>query len=86
MQSNHQPVSTLPWSTGSIDKVIRDSTKEHLADTAAIADAAYIVHSANAYPKMVMWLRNVAEVLEQHKAIGTASDVRALLRDLGESS
>lgn len=50
-----------------------------------IQDARYIAHAANAYPKLVEMLRNIAaNEWDATGATPTGKSVSALLRELGE--
>lgn len=77
------PLQPLPFSTGSIDKIISAADGETVAQVASIQDAAYLVHAANAYPKLVEALRIAAEQMG-HGPYGM--EARALLRELGEDA
>ena len=54
-------------------------------EKAAQANAAYIVHSANAYPRLVKALQEIDKYLvDDDQTLHQYADARALLRELGE--
>jgi len=76
----NRPASPLPWDVEQpahqeskrIVSVLDEETVAGIVREAE--DAAYIVHTANAYPKLVQALKNSPGTAEAH----------ALLRELGE--
>ena len=68
MNCKHVPATPLPWDA------VEDLQKE---------DADYIVHAANAYPKLIEALQLALPLLE-NEDYPEAQDLVALLRSLGE--
>lgn len=106
----HKPVTPLPWRVAPASEYLNDvainvdaGTKGYVChagfrdDEEAVKNSRYLVHAANAYPKLVEALRGClrtytmeaenAKTEDELDAWGTSRDaVAALLRDLGESS
>ena len=88
MTTKHTPATPLPWKGPS-------SVKSSMFPPFLIrgeiptADAAYIAHACNSYPKLVEALRDCAEWLcEAHQGSDQwerGHAARALLSELGES-
>jgi len=84
------PASTLEANKLGIRGIWTADKKTGVADVYGHREnAAYIVHAANAYPKLVEALRNVEELLADLERGGAENpefeQVRALLRELGEA-
>jgi hypothetical protein len=80
-----KPATPLPWDRAPVyPDVYYGDPYVDMDD----ADAVYIVHAANAYPKLVAALRKYVESLEHplHRLVLDGSEGRALLRELGEVS
>ena len=74
MTSKHSPATSLPW-PGLIPE-----------PNFARQDAAYIVHAANAYPKLVEAIKDdLKSYLGDFPQDHPATKLRALLRELGEA-
>ena len=76
--------ANLPWRNSSTERKGWVSCNSGpVASTYSVAEAAYIVHAANAYPQLVAALRELAD---GGAAMGWSSADRAnnLLRSLGE--
>jgi len=100
----HTPATPLPWEQGPSglnERVMGSSrsgysrthicnVKSAMSPNICSADAAYIAHAANAYPRLVAALqsalRQVDELTDYEPGVGEdyGSDYRALLRELGE--
>lgn len=81
----NKPATPLPWKAWfGLDKGTvhpRGSSpcvKNRLTQILSREDAAYVAHAANAYPKLVEFLRDVAN--DEH-----AVAARALLTEIGEA-
>ena len=100
MTAKHKPATALPWETAVNGEeppqwdVCAANGGDMVADLMNMPDtgeqdAAYIVHAANAYPRLVEALRNLKEQVEcmnAQQAFGRDYDeARALLRELGEA-
>ena len=71
MTAKHSPATSLPW-PGLIPE-----------PNFARQDAAYIVHAANAYPKLVKYIKQLTDP-DCFKDVAE-EEARALLRELGEA-
>ena len=87
-----QPATALPWEgpvNYGVSKFEVQGPHSRLATVDKLPDAAYIVHAANAYPKLVKALRNLKEQVEcmnAQQAFGRDyEEAAALLRELGEA-
>lgn len=96
-----KPATELPWESHGfmVDSSVVD---QMICDCVAEIDAAYIVHAANAYPKLVEALHNLLVMLPSADNEGNDQDRipasfnyvrwldiregRALLRELGEEA
>lgn len=90
----HQPATPLPWMLNgenwyAIDKygmnVNVGSADAHWDPTSAAPNAAYAVHAANAYPRLVAAIQEHFAATEQPNTLRQAnarSDMRVLLREL----
>jgi hypothetical protein len=86
-----KPRAPLPWEsdldrTRAHSRLIRSVGGEVIAYDVGAPDADYIVHAANAYPKlveMVKWLSDGATVRGQWSLL--ARQARELLKELGET-
>jgi hypothetical protein len=99
MNTKHKPATALPWQKESPMQGIRGGEgSQHIYTAHASGnyktreqDAAYIVHAANAYPKLVEALRHAIKEAdgycddEHGHPANTLDAERALLRELGES-
>lgn len=47
-------------------------------------DADYVLHAANAYPRLVEWVKRMAEDLEEGHWQESKRAMQGLLRELGE--
>lgn len=78
----HAPATPLPWVADGHHVTNADpKTRMYIVvkREGPQQNAAYIAHAANAYPKLVEFVRTVA-------ADRDAEDARALLRELGEDA
>ena len=92
MTAKHSPATSLPWDgpvNYGVSKFEVQGPHSRLATVDKLPDAAYIVHAANAYPKLVEALRGIVEQVECMNAQGAFGadydTARALLRELGEA-
>lgn len=105
--SKHQPATPLPFKVAESDGdgpliVTTHKVKVPIVgcayhgdtdtDAEAIQDAEYLVHAANAYPKLIAALKNAESFLAGFDDCDNPEDrpadlslIRALLRELGES-
>lgn len=93
-----KPTTPLPWSVEKGDKIWSESDRSYPARAQyAHQDAAYIAHTANAYPKLVEELKVLLDKYERIEArlneksgytaqfhSSAALEVRRLLRELRE--
>lgn len=102
MTAKNAPATQLPWKIDEATDlplaVIEDSeTGDGIAEFGKrtkrnVANAAYIVHAANAYPQLIEALRDLAdshEALERERGSMRAthtSNARTILRSLGENA
>lgn len=93
--TNQKPATALPWITNKRNQVCNAAATAHIAKCAELQrgadDAAYIAHSANAYPQLVEALRNLSPAFGECVRSGLfeakhVDAVVALLRELGEAS
>lgn len=71
MTAKHKPATPLPWTSPAIGR----------------NDHPYMLHAANAYPKLVEALRQVLLFLPRDDAtLGQYRNAAALLRELGEDA
>ncbi len=94
MTIKHQPASPLPWKLPEVKpsrfpayvvaSAKRDVTRLPItAANCAGTDAAYIAHAANAYPKLIEALRQVASYTGEGP---NTTPWRDIVRDLGEDA
>lgn len=106
MNTKHKPATPLPWDTAGIvpqfhivggnpQELIADCTVGRDRPKADYANADYLAHAANAYPKLVDALRYFAKNMDPNgewvaqsadKRAKAFDDARALLRELGEEA
>ena len=86
---NHRPATALPWRASPA----RPAEVQQVSGVYTIglmgmdgaANATYIAHAANAYPKLVEMLRNIASnEWDAGGATSTGKSIRTLLREIGE--
>jgi hypothetical protein len=97
--SKHQPATPLPWwhfqpygDMPGIFHIATENNRTALGEVCSLygqqtnADAAYIAHAANAYPKLVEALQSALSASKGDWQKGMSWDRAAskLLRDLGE--
>ena len=97
MTAKHKPATALPWSVDQTPSGFEVVNEETLFTVARIptsqrsmstrmmeTNAAYIVHAANAYPKLV---EAIKDSLHGHCDVGSQSSALFLriLRELGEA-
>jgi hypothetical protein len=96
MTAKHSPATSLPWAEPvnyGASKFEIQGQNSRLATIDKLPDAAYIVHAANAYPKLVEALRETlrdrltqANLHQLPPGIRARLEAaRALLRELGEA-
>jgi len=93
MEAKHKPATTLPWfATAQVCKggmrVVSAVGDRGVARDCHKGDAAYIAHTANAYPKLVEVVRGMLDANDHGSVsnIRTATEaMRALLDGLGEA-
>ena len=89
MTTKHQPARPLPWQVHDDTYVLAHNGSSVLAGECwNQIDAVYLVHAANAYPKLVDTLRLAQDTIEaldgdQDENIG-GCPIKRLLRELGE--
>lgn len=87
-----KPATSLPWSAGKYNQWVQSNDGELVASVETEhnhgpENAAYIAHAANAYPKLVEALKNIAaNEWDANGATATGKSVRALLREVGEAA
>ena len=88
MTTNHKPATALPWTAFANDV---NGKADRVSGLSSHVDAAYITHSANAYPKLVEALRNLRAAVQRGVFDDIGPDIQpdsvaadALLRELGE--
>ena len=90
----HKPATPLPWQYGELsERVITPQGLEVCAppedsdgEKQSRADLGYIVHAANAYPKLVHALRDIATTSKGYpNASREGERASALLQELGEA-
>ena len=91
MSANHKPATPLPWTTadGYIKGANGDTSfgSDLYYPWPTEADMPYIVHAANAYPRLVAALKAMTKP-DEHGVEFCSPKVtaaRALLRELGEA-
>ena len=90
--TNHKPATALPWKLcgtnldefGSLDL----NTGDYAGGGYTPQDAAFIVHAANAYPKLVEALKALVEAVNDPDAdsLYELAAAGSLLRSLGEEA
>ena len=87
-----QPATPLPWLAGQSITAAREGRQRGSYDRVTVAqrvnrsdDAAYLAHSANAYPKLIEALKTFADMTpDAEGGAWIAKHSAALLRELGE--
>lgn len=94
----HTPATPLPWHMGvkQAERIVYDASGWAVANATTYhgqadkeetkANAAYIAHAANAYPKLVDALRLASLWVDAEAAKEQREDFAAILSELGESS
>ena len=101
--SNHTPATPLPWHLGlkQAERIIYDATGWAIANATVYhdksdaaetkANAAYIAHAANAYPRLIEALRGLRancpspkKIKDDFSYILCREQADKLLRELGE--
>ena len=88
MNKKQKPSTSLPWEPIKLPGHYGVVNEQDLrvCESQDSEDAAYIVHAANAYPKLVEALQSIANApATQPEAIGIALAARSVLRELGEA-
>ena len=97
MTAKHSPATSLPWETtdtcsNNVFDVLRRASPSSIKKDICIGnaqDAAYIVHAANAYPKLIEALRVSLRVsslpFDHADKRANPERLRAILRELGEA-
>lgn len=92
MNTNHKPATALPWATYCKTMLVGDKHWDSVGLISDADNAAYAVHTANAYPELVEALQTVCRQYENVRAAEgyespSASVIfsRALLTKLGEA-
>jgi hypothetical protein len=87
----HEPETPLPWRVGDAGHTVFGPPNGNpspqtvtMSKGVRKKDAAYIAHTANAYPKLVAALRRLAERMPNDTE-GAYADGMKLLRDIGEA-
>lgn len=85
MSTKHTPATPLPWHIHPRDPaMIMDAPEHTVIGDVPKANAAYIAHTANAYPKLVDALRAQLDFARAQGNNKNATVIAALLRELGE--
>ena len=87
MTTKIKPAQELPWTTNHESVIYsqnKGSQRGAVAEYGYQQDAAYICHTANAYPKLVKALREAADNLAYRGGNERADAYLAILRELGE--
>lgn len=82
----HQPATPLPFSTKDDDIIYGADGSDAGAPEVSDQNLAYVIHAANAYPKLVEALRKLVRqaMPDPDKATGAHIAAASLLGDLGE--
>ena len=84
MTTKHVPATALPWHVGRPTTKAVEGQKGIWANARGVADvygypenAAYIVHAANAYPKLVEGMKKAQQRIEQLAETANTLSIRA---------
>jgi hypothetical protein len=87
--SAHRPGTPLPWRVGDAGHGVfgppnGKPAPEMVADVRRADNCRFIVHAANAYPKLVAALKDLQACADPVRDAKELKATRALLRELGE--